>query len=325
MPLFVENAPGEGNAQARSSLLHDNMANDDPPKHTALRKPVNGTFTSRAVATKRAGVRALAEETLDTVADQESFSHVKDFAFPFSIAVICSTLGVPERDRGTFDSPVKTITSDAAPDVLKRDAGLTVAYLSDLIARKRAGDGFAKPEDQRGRNDSGTASAGELVESGGDRAEPLEACEASFDHVALAVVLLVEGGPPADEAPSATAGGRLVAALGDRDGDAAAPQHVPDRPAGVGLVVQDSGRCPAKAQSRTHLRLVRSLNDHFPSPASGVVRAQYTSQAFAGACPKPASVSPCARSAARRDNALAESCNATCESETLQGRKHWSS
>ncbi|WP_262412355.1 cytochrome P450 [Streptomyces fungicidicus] len=82
MPLFVENAPGEGNAQARSSLLYDNMANDDPPKHTALRKPVNGTFTSRAVATKRAGVRALAEETLDAVADQESFGHVKDFAFP---------------------------------------------------------------------------------------------------------------------------------------------------------------------------------------------------------------------------------------------------
>ncbi len=140
MPLFAENAPGEGNAQARSSLLYDNMANNDPPKHTALRKPVNGAFTSRAVATKRAGVRALAEETLDAVADQESFDLVKDFAFPFSIAVICSTLGVPEGDRGTFDSWVQTITSDAAPDVLKRDAGLMVAYLSDLIARKRAGD-----------------------------------------------------------------------------------------------------------------------------------------------------------------------------------------
>ncbi|WP_256968654.1 cytochrome P450 [Streptomyces sp. CS227] len=140
MPLFAENAPGEGNAQARSSLLYDNMANNDPPKHTALRKPVNGAFTSRAVATKRAGVRALAEETLDAVAHQESFDLVKDFAFPFSIAVICSTLGVPEGDRGTFDSWVQTITSDAAPDVLKRDAGLMVAYLSDLIARKRAGD-----------------------------------------------------------------------------------------------------------------------------------------------------------------------------------------
>ncbi|MEV8318101.1 cytochrome P450 [Streptomyces sp. NPDC059900] len=140
MPLFAANAPGGGNAQARSSLLYDNMANNDPPKHTALRKPVNGAFTSRAIAAKRAGIRALAEETLDAVAGQDTFDLVQDFAFPFSIAVICSTLGVPEEDRGTFNSWVQTITSDAAPEVLRRDAGLMVAYLSDLIARKRAAD-----------------------------------------------------------------------------------------------------------------------------------------------------------------------------------------
>ncbi|MET9484026.1 cytochrome P450 [Streptomyces sp. NPDC006638] len=141
MPLFAANAPGGGDATARSSLLYDNMANNDPPKHTALRKPVNGAFTARAVATRRAGIRALAEETLDAVAGRDTFDLVRDFAFPFSIAVICATLGVPEEDRGTFDSWVQTITSDAAPEVLKRDAGLMVAYLSDLIGRKRtAGD-----------------------------------------------------------------------------------------------------------------------------------------------------------------------------------------
>ncbi|MFD6424066.1 cytochrome P450 [Streptomyces sp. NPDC060198] len=140
MPLFAANAPGEGNPQARSSLLYDNMANNDPPKHTALRKPINSAFTSRAIATKRAEIRALAEETLDAVAGQDTFDLVQDFAFPFSIAVICSTLGVPEEDRGTFNSWVQTITSNADPEVLRRDAALMVGYLSDLIGHKRAAD-----------------------------------------------------------------------------------------------------------------------------------------------------------------------------------------
>ncbi|MER7780874.1 integrase core domain-containing protein [Streptomyces albidoflavus] len=100
---------------------------------------------------------------------------------------------------------------------------------------------------------------------------------------------------------------------------------MPDRPAGVGVVAQDSGRCPAKAQPRRHLRLVRSLNDHFPSPASGVVRAQYTSRAFAGACRQAGVRQSMSAIGSSTDNALAESSNATCKRETLQGRKHWSS
>ncbi|OEJ56289.1 hypothetical protein BGM19_36700 [Streptomyces agglomeratus] len=75
-------------------------------------------------------------------------------------------------------------------------------------------DGFAEPEDQRGQDDSGAVAVGELVEPGRDCAELLKACEASFDDVAVAVDLLVEGGRPAAEAPSASAVGRLVAALG---------------------------------------------------------------------------------------------------------------
>ncbi len=53
---------------------------------------------------------------------------------------------------------------------------------------------FAEPEDQRIQDDSGAVAVGELVEPGRDRTELLEACEASFGHVAVAVGLLVEGG-----------------------------------------------------------------------------------------------------------------------------------
>ncbi|KOG45744.1 hypothetical protein ADK75_30305 [Streptomyces virginiae] len=87
---------------------------------------------------------------------------------------------------------------------------------------------FAEPEDQRGQDEAGTVAVGKPVESRRDRAELLEACEVSFDRVAVAGELLVEGGRPAAEAPSASTVGCLVAALGERDGDAPTLQQMPD-------------------------------------------------------------------------------------------------
>ncbi|MFD5477721.1 cytochrome P450 [Streptomyces hawaiiensis] len=140
MPLFAANTPGGGQAQARSSLLYDNMANNDPPTHTALRKPLNGAFTSRAIAPKRQVMEELAASALDAVAGNAAFDLVQDFAFPYSISVICDTLGVPQDDRRTFHDWVQTITGEAEPEVLRHDAGRMVAYLSGLIRQKRAGD-----------------------------------------------------------------------------------------------------------------------------------------------------------------------------------------
>lgn len=48
MPLFA--AQSGGTVAARGSLLYNNMANNDPPVHTRLRKPLNAMFTSRSVA-----------------------------------------------------------------------------------------------------------------------------------------------------------------------------------------------------------------------------------------------------------------------------------
>ncbi|MER5501486.1 cytochrome P450 [Streptomyces sp. NPDC002561] len=137
MPLFASSARDNGQGQDRSSLLYDNMANNDPPVHTALRKPLNSHFTARAVAPKRRAMRELADSVLDSVAGQESFDLVQDFAFPYSIGVICDTLGVPREDRETFHHWVQTITGDAAPEVLRRDAQRMVGYLRGLIARRR--------------------------------------------------------------------------------------------------------------------------------------------------------------------------------------------
>lgn len=71
--------------------------------------------------------------------------------------------------------------------------------------------------------------------------------QAPFDHVPVAVEDPVEDGRPTTEGSAPSAVVRLVAALGDRDGDAPAPQHEADRPAGIGLVAQHTVRCRARA------------------------------------------------------------------------------
>ncbi|GHH21547.1 cytochrome P450 [Streptomyces rubradiris] len=140
MALFRANSPDGEQARERSSLLYDNMANNDPPAHTALRKPLNSAFTARAVATKREAMEELADSVLDAVAGRETFDLVQDFAFPYSISVICGMLGVPREDRGTFHAWVQTITGDAAATALARATEQMVGYLSKLIRHKREGD-----------------------------------------------------------------------------------------------------------------------------------------------------------------------------------------
>ncbi|WP_017599100.1 cytochrome P450 family protein [Nocardiopsis lucentensis] len=140
MPLFAANAGQEQGAagdRGRASLLYDNMANNDPPKHTRLRKPLNTIFTARAVAAKRDDMRRAADEALDALVGEDSFDLVRDFALPYSVSVICDTLGVPRGDRSRFNSWVQTITGAAEPEALRRDADRMVSYLSELIRARR--------------------------------------------------------------------------------------------------------------------------------------------------------------------------------------------
>ncbi|MEV6238352.1 cytochrome P450 [Lentzea sp. NPDC051838] len=125
---------------SQDAVLYDNMANNDPPNHTRLRKPLNGAFTARAASSRRDDVRAVAHRVLDELAGVTEFDLVEDFALPFSIEVICGLLGVPVADRHTFASWAQTITSAASKEDLRRDAGLMAAYLRDLMAAKRSSE-----------------------------------------------------------------------------------------------------------------------------------------------------------------------------------------
>jgi cytochrome P450 len=72
----------------------------EPPEHTRIRKLVAAAFTPRSVEELRGPSAELARELLP----EGEFDLLRDFAQPYSIAVICRLLGVPtDRARELLD------------------------------------------------------------------------------------------------------------------------------------------------------------------------------------------------------------------------------
>jgi unspecific monooxygenase len=80
-------------ASERWSLL-----NLEPPDHPRIRRLVSAVFTARSVAALRPVIEGLSEETLSAALDLGDFELIADYAQPYSVAVICTMLGVPRVD-----------------------------------------------------------------------------------------------------------------------------------------------------------------------------------------------------------------------------------
>jgi cytochrome P450 len=71
----------------------------EPPEHTRIRKLVAAAFTPRSVEALRSPCEELASELLEPSLERGRLELLRDYAQPYSIAVVCRMLGVP-TDRG---------------------------------------------------------------------------------------------------------------------------------------------------------------------------------------------------------------------------------
>ncbi len=117
----------------------------EPPDHTRLRRLVSKVFTPRSIAALRPSIEGFSADLLAHCRELGTFDLLTDYAQPYSVAVICSMLGVPNSDADLLlgwshdivkmyelesDESVKTAANQAA--------GEYIAYTRDLIAAKRA-------------------------------------------------------------------------------------------------------------------------------------------------------------------------------------------
>ncbi len=116
----------------------------EPPDHTRIRRLVSKVFTPRAVAALRPAIEGLADELLDQCVDRGRFDLIADYAQPYSVAVICSMLGVPRSDTRAlleWSHAIVKMYELSTPDevcrVADRAAAEYIAYTKELIAEKR--------------------------------------------------------------------------------------------------------------------------------------------------------------------------------------------
>ena len=133
--------PGEG-IGGRSAEF---MLQQDPPKHTRLRKLVSKAFTPRALEALRPRVQALVDELLDRAEKRGAMDVIADLALPVPATVICEMMGVPVADRDHFTEWTAQATHllaamIAPPDVVERGLAASdalTAYFENLIAERR--------------------------------------------------------------------------------------------------------------------------------------------------------------------------------------------
>ena len=143
----------------------------EPPDHTRLRRLVAKVFTPKAVAALRPVLDGFAAELLDGCLHQDDFDIVTDYAQPYSVAVICSMLGVPREDtRLLLDWSHRIVkmyelsTTDEVRAAADRAAGEYIDYTRALIAdKRRSPDGLLVSELVRVEDEGDTLSEDEIV------------------------------------------------------------------------------------------------------------------------------------------------------------------
>lgn len=121
---------------------------NDPPLHTRVRRLIAGALTPRAIGGMEPGLVALIDGLLDRMAERDRPDLIGDFAAAIPIEVIGNLLGVPAGEREPLRAwslailgalePVPTPGQRALGDGAVEEF---LAYLADLVARRRAAPG----------------------------------------------------------------------------------------------------------------------------------------------------------------------------------------
>ncbi|RKR91951.1 cytochrome P450 [Micromonospora pisi] len=112
----------------------------DEPQHSRYRKPLMGKFTVRRMRLLTERVEQITADHLDAMEKTGPPTDlVTAFARPIPAIMICELLGVPYRDRGSFQEQVDSfMNGETSDEDLIAAYTATQNYLAELVAAKRA-------------------------------------------------------------------------------------------------------------------------------------------------------------------------------------------
>ncbi len=153
----------------------------EPPDHTRLRGLVSRAFTPRSVAQLLPSTEATSAGLLEQCRQQGSFDLLADYAQPFSVAVICSLLGVPDGD-----TKLLLDWSHAVVKMYELSSTQSQKVAANTAAREFVAYTRQLMEEKRRRPDDKLLSGLLAVSDGGD--------SLSDDEIVSTTVVLLEAG-----------------------------------------------------------------------------------------------------------------------------------
>lgn len=116
------------------AVFGDSMVNLDDPRHARLRGVVSRAFTPRVLARISADVERVAADIVDRVTAERPAEFVAAVAGPMPLQVICSMMGVPEKERHALLREVDSATAGSGARRRLRVPGKSLRGLARLHA-----------------------------------------------------------------------------------------------------------------------------------------------------------------------------------------------
>ena len=150
--LFSSDKRREFGPKYGDSLLYEHhttsLVFNDAPLHTRVRRLIAGALTPRAISAMEPALVGLVDRLLDAMAAMREVDLIEDFAAAIPVEVIGNLLGVPREERGPLRAWSLAILGALEPVIPpqvfergNRAVADFLAYLEDLIARRRARPG----------------------------------------------------------------------------------------------------------------------------------------------------------------------------------------
>ena len=115
------------------------LANDDPPRHSRVRRLVNKAFTLKRIETLEPWITGVATQLLDEIGTRE-VDTIQSYAMPLPVKVIARLLGIPGEEYVTFKRWSDATVSVTAITLEERMTNIQemMAYFGKMALARRA-------------------------------------------------------------------------------------------------------------------------------------------------------------------------------------------
>src|SRR5206468_11406908 len=120
------------------AAMRGNVMYTDPPEHTRLRSFAAKAFSPRVVAQFESWIRGLSTQIIDDIVRDERIDMIPRVAAELPGQVICSIMGVPDKDRHNLIGWATAVFGRMDPDIGIEKAMAAVGVVREYSKELRA-------------------------------------------------------------------------------------------------------------------------------------------------------------------------------------------